>query len=189
MSCIFAADLSLSNTGWAVGEGGRIVKSGLIPGKGEGVARLIHNRDKVCAQIDAIKPDLVVFEDFSFGSNMAFAREIAAMAFMIRAELYADKMPYLCVSPLSVKKYCVGTSGSAKNKVGKDVILKEVYRRFGHDVSSHDEADALILCHLGMALLGDEEPTIDPQREVLAKLRESNKWLNSHMRIAGSEEW
>lgn len=174
---VFGADLSLTNSGYAVGVDGRIMDHGLIPGKGTGMERLIWNRNRVCEKIESARPGLVVFEDFSFGSNMAFAREIAGMAYMIRAELVADKIPYCCISPLAVKKYAVGSAGTPKAKVGKELILKWVDKRWGHDVSDNNIADGLVLTHLGMALCGEEETTMDAQREVLAKVRESFPWL------------
>lgn len=176
---IFSADISLTSTGWAIGRDGNVASSGHISGRGDGMDRMIRQRDAVCREIDAAEPNLIVFEDFSFGSNMAYAREIAGLTYMIRAEIHQDAMcSYVCVSPMALKKYCVGTAGNAKAKVGKEHILKGVLQRFGHDVSSHDQADALVLCHIGMALVGDEQPTIEPQKQVLAALRTKDKWLS-----------
>lgn len=177
MSTVLAFDLSLTSSGFALGVDGKITRSGTMAGKGESVARLIYNRDAICRQIDSAVPDLVVFEDFSFASNMSSAREISGMAYMIRAELYSDGRPYACVSPLALKKYCVGSAGSAKNKVKKEHILLNVFKRWNHSCESNDEADALVLAHIGMALMGEELPTMTAQSEVLAKLRASNPWL------------
>lgn len=176
---VIALDLSLTSTGWALGVGGVISAHGLIPGKGDGVPRLIHNRNVVCAAIDTTQPDLVVFEDFSFGSDLSYVREIAAMAYMIRAELFVDKVPYLCVSPLALKKFICGTAGSAKNKVTKDLVLKEVFKRWGHDVNDNNIADAIGLAYIGMAVMDAWEPTTDAQREVMDTLRKKNPWLSS----------
>lgn len=190
MSAVLSFDLSLTRSGFALGVDGKIESSGTIAGKGEGVARLIYNRDMICRQIDSADPSLVVFEDFSFGSQMKYAREIAGMAWMIRAELYTDKLPYVCVSPLALKKYCVGSSGSAKNPVKKEQILLQLFRRWGHECRSNDEADALVLCHLGMALVGDEQPTMAAQAEVLEKLHTANPWLpKTPLMESVSGEW
>ncbi len=173
-----AFDLSLTSSGYAVAVDGAIKESGVIPGKGEGIPRLIQVRNSVCNKIDAAKPTLVIFEDFSFGSNMSGAREIAGLAYMIRAELFTDGVPYCCVSPLALKKYCVGTAGSSKQKVGKELVLMSILKRWGAEIRDNNAGDAFVLAQIGMALVGDTVPTIEPQKEVLAKLRDNNKWLS-----------
>lgn len=181
MNRVLSFDLSLVATGFALGDGGRVVQHGLIPGKHDEVRRLRHNRDRVCEKIEAVKPDLVVFEDLAQSRNMSFAKEIAGMTYMIRAELDADDVPYVVVSPTSLKKFVVGTAGSAKNKVTKELVIKEIYKRFSVDVSDNNQADAVGLCFIGMALLGDWPPQIKPQEEVLAGLREKNKSVLSRL--------
>lgn len=180
MSVIFAADLSLTNTGVAVGADGKVRGSFVIPVKGDGMGRLISMRNMICDQIDKAKPNLIIFEDLAFSMNKAYAKENAGLAYMIRAELHTDAMcPWLLVGASQLKKYAVGSGGSKKAKVGKDLVILNVFKKWGHDVDNSDQADALALCHIGMALMGDEEPTIDPQREVLAALRKANPWLRT----------
>ena len=158
---------------------GKVESWGLVPGKGTGLDRLIWNRNRICDVYEKAKPDLIVMEDFSFGSNMSFVREIAGMAFMIRAEIHRAKIPTLLVSPSSLKKFIVGTAGSSKQKVGKDLILKEMLRRFGHDLTDNNVADAVGLAYIGMAMVEEWAPTIEPQRDVLKQLRDKNPNLRS----------
>lgn len=191
---ILAFDLSLNSTGVTLAVDGQVDHYGLIQGKGNGAKRLKHNRDAVMDKIDACRPDLIVFEDFSFGSDMSFVREIGAMAWMIRCELDEPGYgPFFVVSPMALKKYCVGTAGSKKQKVTKDLILKEVFKRWGHDVVQNDIADSLVLAHIGMAAVGEEKPQIDAQREVLAKIHAANPWLKQMKPVSimdnGDEEY
>ena len=194
MSRILGLDLSLTASGWALAVDGKVDSYGLIPGKYDGIARLIHNRDAVCDKIDAVKPDLVIFEDVAHHANNNLANENVGMAWMIRAELFADKLPYVLCSPSSLKKFVCGSGGSPKNPIKKEHMLKFMATRFGHDVNDNNACDALGLAYIGMALVGDWQPTIDPQREVLAKIRESHPWLSKFVQVGqtapiGKEEW
>ena len=179
MSKICAFDLSLLNTGYAIAIDGKVTSFGLIEGKGDGVERLIFNRDAVCDLIDNTAPDLIVFEDFSYGSSDGKAFERAGMAYMIRAELFGDKRPYFAVSPMSLKKFVVGSAGSAKKKVTKDLVIKEIFRRFGHNVDDNNVADAIGLAYVAMAALGDWDTQMDPQRQVLATVYKNYPWIKT----------
>lgn len=171
---VIGMDLSLTSSGFAVATNGTITSSGIIPGKHVGIERLIWVRNRVCEKIDATKPDLIVFEDLAFSRNEAYAKEVAGAAWMIRAELFTDKKPYLLVGASQLKKFTTGHGNSKKEE-----MLLACFKRWGHDKRSNDEVDALALAHMGMAILGDEEPTIEPQREVLAAVKTKNAWLTT----------
>ena len=173
MSCILSFDLSLTSTGWCVAADGAVREYGLIEGKHDEVKRLIYNRNRVCDKIDTTKPDLVVFEDLAWSKNEAYAKEIAGMAYMIRAELVSDGTPYIVVAANSLKKFACGSGGSKKTPVKKEHVLKFCATRFGHDVDSNDIADAIILAYIGMALRGEWSATIAAQGEVLETLRKN----------------
>lgn len=174
---ICALDLSLKASGYAIAIDGNLEDHGLILGRGDELKRLIWNRDKVMKIVDEVKPELVVFEDFSFGSDLSYVREIAGMSYMIRAELDYDKIPFVAVSPMSLKKFVVGTAGSAKNKVTKDLVIKCLLRDFGHDVDDNNRADAIGLAYVGMGAVGDWEPRTKAQGEVLATVHKNHPWL------------
>lgn len=174
MSVVLGLDLALGNSGWASGADGKIVDYGDIPGSGIGIQRLIYNRNKVMDKVDAVQPGLVVIEDLATSRNMAFAKENAGLSYMIQAELFSDKFPLVLVQASSLKKFVCGSGGSKKNPVKKEHILLNIFKRFGHEVSSNDAADAIGLAYLGMALLGEFEPTIDAQIEVIEALLVKN---------------
>lgn len=181
---IFAADLSLTATGYAVARDGVIEKHGLILGKGSDVGRLIHNRDRFMEMVESVQPELVIMEDLAQSRNMSFAKENAGMAYMIRSELYSDGLKYVMVQASSLKKFVVGTAGSKKNKVTKDLVIRDVYKRWGHDIDSNDVADAIVLAYIGMAMVGDRPPEIEPQRQVLAGLMEKNPHIRMLLKPA-----
>jgi crossover junction endodeoxyribonuclease RuvC len=108
--------------------------------------------------------DLVVLEDFAFGAAFK-AHEIGAMGFMVRHKLWRLFLPYCPVAPATLKKWTTGHGNSPK-----DLMIKSVFQRWGHDVDDNNCADAIGLAYIGLALTGSWLPTIDPQREVVRDL-------------------
>ncbi len=167
-------DLSLSNSGIAVAVDGKLENFGAVPGKGAGIARLIADRDSIMDRVDQAKPDFVIMEDVAYSMNKSYAKENAGLAFIIRVELFTEKIPFIVVASSSLKKFCSG-SGSAK----KEMMIKEVLKRWGVDCPDNDTADAVALAFLGMALTGEWTPTIQPQREVVEQVTGKNAWLRT----------
>jgi Holliday junction resolvasome RuvABC endonuclease subunit len=139
--------------------------------------------DQIDARIDNPKPDLVCLEGPSFGSKGAALYEMYGLHCMVRAELLAEKIPYVMVAPSSLKKFCCGTGGSPKNPIRKEHVLRDLFKRWGLDVSDNNIADATVLALLGAVLVGDAEPSMDAQRQVVDKLCKDNDCLK-HFRPA-----
>jgi crossover junction endodeoxyribonuclease RuvC len=119
---------------------------------------------KQCAEW-ARSADLVVMEDFAFAASMSFAREIAGLSYMVRHWLWKQQKPYVLVAPTSVKKMATG-----KGNADKSLVMKSVFQRWAHDCDNDNSADAVTLCYIGRSLVGEWQPTTDPQREVIAML-------------------
>lgn len=175
---ILALDLSLKSTGFAVADGGKIVRHGIVTEPNRvGVERLIQMRNKVMDVVDEVEPELIFVEDIAFSANQAYAKENAGLAYILRVEWVTEGIPYFMIAATQVKKYCCGTAGSVKDKVGKDRVMKDLFVRFGHNVNSNDEADAIIIGYIGMASVGESNPTIEAQRDVLKKITVANPSL------------
>ncbi len=171
MSSVLSLDISLTNSGWAVGEDGTVIAHGAIPGRHEGMLRLIWNRNRILDQVDKVKPDMIVMEGLAMRSMTGHNLERTGLAYMVRAELCSDHLQWIEVSPQSLKKFIIGRGGSKKNPAPKSLILKYIATQFKHtDVDCDDVADALGLNYIGMALMGDWTPTTEAQRDVLEKL-------------------
>jgi hypothetical protein len=126
---------------------------------------------------------LVIMEDFALGGvkRQSYVREIAGVTYLLRHRLWNLGIDCLLVSPTQLKKFITGFGGTRKKGQGeeavdktknKGTVIKEVFIRFKINVDDDNEADAIGLAHIGAALLGKWEPVIQPQREVLAELRE-----------------
>jgi hypothetical protein len=79
---------------------------------------------------------LVAIEGYAHGS--AFEREhMGELGGYLKLLLWQAGVPYLIVPPGVLKKYVTG-----KGNAAKAIMLKEVYRRWGYDTESDDQADA-----------------------------------------------
>ena len=164
-----ALDLSLTGTGWA---GGNPLAFGTFKFEApkDPMARLYEIRRLALEKCgDA---ELVVIEGPAFAANDPGAQERSGLAYLIRMALWEKNIPVLLPAPVQLKKFATG-SGAAK----KEMVIKEVYRNWRHDAADNNQADAIALAYIGKCLVGEFQPLNDSQREVLATLRESNRWL------------
>jgi Holliday junction resolvasome RuvABC endonuclease subunit len=93
-------------------------------------------------QFQTHTPEVVVIEGYSYGSKVALPLQGEVTASIVLATEDLKTVPLLIVvPPTSVKKFITG-KGSGK----KELVLKEVYRRFGFDTDNNNIADAFVLC-------------------------------------------
>lgn len=79
---------------------------------------------------------LVALEGYSFGSHQG-AHQIGEWGGLLRWTLWGEMVPYIEVSPSTLKSYVSG-----KGNAPKEVMLREVFRKWGFEAASNDEADA-----------------------------------------------
>lgn len=183
MSRIVALDVSLTSTGFASSMAGTLQGFNLILGKGTGEERMISNLDLIMKQVDDCMPDFVVIEEVAYSMNKSYAKENSGMHWAVRMELCRDKIPRVVVASTSLKKWCTG-SGAAP----KELVIKEVLKRWGADCPNNDTADAVGMLYLGMALVEEWTPTLQQQREVLAGISAKNPWLRKLSKPLVAEE-
>ncbi len=170
---LVSLDLSLSATGWAiVTTGPNSVAWGtmVMPKPKDEMVRLAEIRDRVFTMCE--DAELILMEGLSFGSNDPGAQERTGLAYLIRMALWGRGLRYVLVAPSTLKKWSTG-----KGSAPKELVIKEVYKRWGHDVADNNQADAVGLLYLGMAIVGEFQPTIDAQRQVIATVLTANPWL------------
>lgn len=95
------------------------------------------------------KPDFVVIEDYvvsRFGGSAIVSISIGSV---IRFLLWQEEIPYLEVSPTSLKKFVTG-KGNAK----KENMILEVFKRYGYTSATNDIADAVGLGMFGLCAAG-----------------------------------
>lgn len=114
-------------------------------------ARLLRLGEMFRAQVDAgrgryamgeLGPCIVAIEGYAMGSKTRpqMAGELGGH---LRLLLWQAGIPYIIVPPTSLKKYVLG-----KGNAAKELMLKEVFRKWGYDTESNDRADAYALARI-----------------------------------------
>lgn len=170
---VISFDLSLSSTGWCVSAGAPppAIEWGVFTPPSKHDLTRIDYLARQCAEC-ARPADLVVMEDFAFGSRDAYAREIAGLSYMVRHWLWKHNKPLVLVAPASLKKFATG-----KGNAEKSLVLKTVYQKWGSDCGNDNEADAVALAHIGLTFAGIESPRNEPERQVCQMLQLKNRGL------------
>jgi Holliday junction resolvasome RuvABC endonuclease subunit len=117
--------------------------------------------------------NLVVIEELAFSRNQAYAKENAGLAYLVRYRLWKRDIPFVLVGANQLKKFVCGMAGSANSPVHKELVLRELWRRFRLAPDDNNAADACVLAMIGRALIGEYVPEIEPQREVLRALQKT----------------
>lgn len=157
---IVGIDASLTSTGIAVID--TETKTYTIQSKKKGAARLSEIRDSVLNEIkDA---DLVVIEGYAFARPNQ-AHQIGELGGVLRVMMYENGIKWIEIPPPRAKKFVTGKGNSQK-----DLIMQQVYKRWGVECETSDEADAFVLAKIGQALLGDRDNLTTFQLEVISEI-------------------
>ena len=88
----------------------------------------------------------VFVEDYAFAAK-GQVFNIAELSGIIKFRLWSDAYPFLRIPPTSLKKFTTAT-GTAP----KELMMKEVYKRYGVDFNDNNVADAYALARMGYAI-------------------------------------
>ncbi len=158
---IAGIDVSLTGTGVAVLNGSLCTER--IESKQTGPARLIEIRDRVREIVAGA--DLVAIEGYAFAmANQA--HQMGELGGVLRVMLFEMGLKVLEVAPSQVKKFATG-KGSAK----KEEMAVAIYKRWGREFRTNDEADAFVLAMIGRAYLIGMTDVTAFQVEVIGELR------------------
>jgi crossover junction endodeoxyribonuclease RuvC len=152
---IIGIDLSLNATGVCSSQSSQIFNTihgyGFIEvePKSKGIPRWNMIREAIRSILSEVGRNSVVFiEGYSFGAHSRSVTGLAEIGGIIRMDLHDHGVKFIEIPPTVLKKFVTG-----KGICKKDIILKEVYRRWNMDLSSHNLADAFGLVKLGEATL------------------------------------
>lgn len=119
--------------------------------------------------MNTVDPKLIVVEGYAtHGKFINYVQY--ELGFAVRSAAHKVKIPFIEVSPTSLKKFVVGTAGSVKNKVGKDKVRLHVYKKWDFEHDSDNVIDAYGLARVGLCVIGDAVATKD-QMELITKLK------------------
>ncbi len=88
---------------------------------------------------------IVYIEDISFGSKGAYAAQMAALNYFIRIFLLENNIEYTIIAPSKLKKFVTGNGKAQKN-----LMLKEVYKKWGVDLNDDNSADSYALARFAL---------------------------------------
>lgn len=166
-------DLSLVGTGIVVLDKGQIIYQGLIKSKPVGDRPLdeLKRIRKIVAEIKEVvgkhTPDVAIIENLAFAVRSTTAlTQLAALNYFTRAVLSDLDIPWYLVAPTSLKKFATGNGASKK-----DVMLIEVFKRWGVTILNDNENDAYCLAQVGLCLLGHTEEVTKFQEEVVSLVK------------------
>lgn len=86
-----------------------------------------------------------------FVSKSQRGLQLAGLHYVLRNHLLVNSIPFEITPPTSLKKYITG-KGTAK----KNIIIKEIYKRWGIDFDSDDLADAYGLARMVCSKYNEE---------------------------------
>ena len=168
MSYYIGIDPSL--TGCAVvvvNEKGNLVDSQRFENKLRGVERLIYIRDKVLRIIscyDGIQG--IGIEGYARGASNR-REEAGELGGILRVMFYELQIPWIDIAPSQIKKFATG-----KGNAPKDHVLLAVYKKWGVEFRTNDEADAFVAAQIVRAMeISEYEELLKYEIEVLGKLR------------------
>lgn len=142
---LLALDLSLTSTGWAAKHGAQPPTWGTFKPKDQGAQRLQGIVTWLDTLLDVWKPEVVLVEGYSFGSQLSRAHALGELGGVVRLRLFQRAQLVVEVAPKTRAKFATG-SGNA----GKEQVLVEAVKRLGYIGHSNDEADALWLLQIGL---------------------------------------
>jgi|WetSurSiteA1Bulk_404760.scaffolds.fasta_scaffold00070_33 crossover junction endodeoxyribonuclease RuvC len=151
MAKFIGMDFAFAKSGLAIlDENANIISEGVIvtSPKHSDEERLIQILD-VLNKLDQTDIKLVYLEGLSYGSQGRSVSQIGAVHYLTRIFLYKNKINYKIISPSELKKFITG-KGNAK----KDLMLLNIYKKFGIAYEDDNLADAYSLARMALEEYG-----------------------------------
>ena len=147
-------DLSLANTGLVIlSPTGEILYQGTVPTKKmRGVERLKFIKDTLLGVLRDFSVKQCAVEGYSFGSTGRAVFNIGELGGAIRLALHEEGIEVCDISPSSLKAF-IANNGTAD----KQMIMRAIKKRYKHDFTNDNEADAFGLAVM-MRELGADLP-------------------------------
>lgn len=164
---VVGLDISETSLGYCVIRPGCTGEMGSIQPKTKGFDRI----DYLVKKVSEIVPDkaLVVFEAFASAARFR-AHDLGMLSGCIRYELWKRGIVMQGVAPSSLKKFVLGNGKGEKN-----VMLLNIFKKWGVTAENDDQADAFALARVGVALVNPAVARHQYEREVLAVITAEKK--------------
>ncbi len=168
---VMGIDPKITGTGVVVLEKGEMIHHETIKSNSEGIMRALDIEDRILRLNESFFADVVVIEGYGFASKKIVTT--AELVGILKRAFVCEFLPFITVAPTQLKQFATG-KGSSK----KEFVMLEVFKRWGVEFKTDDEADAFVLAKIGHALInGDEKGLTQIQKKVIKKIREGEKGL------------
>lgn len=163
---VVGLDLSLTGTGIALSDG--TVRT--VSSKPSGDAPIDETRRLMSAAdaVMAFVPDsaeLVAIEGLAFAANRSHHSAVVGMHHMVRERLARKGIPFCLVAPTSLKKFI-----SKDGKCPKELIIMEVFERWGVKCRDNNQSDAFGLMKIARMVAMMDIPSNEYERELISKM-------------------
>ena len=135
----------------------------IIKSKLRGVDRLLEIETEVQNSLLNTSLSHICIEGYSFGSRVGQAFSIGELGGILKRLLTVKQKLYTVIQPTSLKKFVTG-----KGNCPKDLILKEVYKKWSVDLNDNNLADAYGLARIAYGAYHKEE-LLKYEMEVIEK--------------------
>jgi crossover junction endodeoxyribonuclease RuvC len=171
---VLGLDLSMTASGCVVLKDGHLEVKLLIKTKPTAEKTHVKELERLMSIVSKIEDILsereiamVAIEGLSFGSrNSSALIQLSGLNYMVRKLLYEYKIPFVIVAPTTLKKYITG-----KGNGPKDVIMMNIYKKYGVTLTDNNLADGYALARVAEALMNKDIKLTSFQKEVVALLK------------------
>ena len=119
----------------------------------KGFERLAWFRETITKLLKTYPPTVVVIENYGFANAFTLVT-LVEVGTVVRMALYDAKVPIVEIPPTTLKVYVTG-----KGVAPKEVMMRDIYKRWGFEAKTNNIADAFALAKLGLHLHGFETVT------------------------------
>jgi crossover junction endodeoxyribonuclease RuvC len=132
----------------AVAGKGQMVKSTICKTAWDGPKRLVSIRDQVDRFIGQFGDQVVLIGIEHYAMGAKWGREAAGeLGGILRVAMYEEGCEYIEIAPMQLKQFATG-----KGTAQKDHVLMAVYKKWGLEFRTNDEADAFVLAQMARAV-------------------------------------
>lgn len=158
-----------TKTGYALilAKGGfcQLLESDIITSSKKGFDRLSDMATQLLVLLSKHKVDTITIEGYGFANKHSLVT-LVEVGTVLKYFLYQEGYRWVEIPPNNLKQFVSG-KGTSK----KEMMLKEVYKLWDHDVNTNDEADAIGLAYIGLALKGVDLGLSKTRMSALKKLQ------------------
>lgn len=142
----------------------------------KGLDRVVWFKEAAGKLLDTYKPVVALFEDYGFSNSFTLAT-LVEIGTAVRLACKDRNIPMIFIPPNSLKLFIGNKDG--KGAMTKDMIMLEVYKRWGFDSPTNNIADAYGLARIGKAILGLDKITKDSATK-LSKIESVSEYMKKN---------